>query len=163
MTVEFMNADAGEVTDSITLRNSLRLDNLCSFCYSRSNGTVLRSPSVTKDAAAADVAADCGFGYSSDDLDILAEERLAAEHPTWAAVLQDELPVEWMSWAAEELDPEVAARMAGHWSDRKGSVMPHPASGSMHRLEDPLESLFSLEDPDLGDIGEDTQLSTEYL
>ena len=145
MVVEFVKAADGAVTDTVTLRNSLRRDRHCSYCYSRSNGAVPRPPGMSSAGAAREVRADCGAGHGSGDLDALAQERLAAEHPEWATVLEDELPGEWMRWAAEELDPEIAERMSRQWEH---TSRPSDAPGGMYPGHDSLLALFSLEDPD---------------
>lgn len=129
MVVEFVNAEDGAVTDSISLHNSLRRDRHCSYCYSRSNGVVLQPPLARTAVAGQDVRAECGEGHGTGDLEALARERLAAEHPKWAALLDDEISVEQMLSAPEESENPMMATLQGilghfglAWDGEQGSV-----------------------------------------
>jgi hypothetical protein len=147
MTVEFVNAADGSVTDSVSLTNTLRRDRKCTFCYSRSGGAAIQP---FNDGPA--VPAACSSDPRSDpdsDLHALAAARLSRERPAWARVLQEDLPAEWMSWAAEELDPDVpqsrrAAGALGSLAGTLGSLAGLPSQGLLSSAAE----LFALEDPD---------------
>ena len=144
MVVEFVKAADGAVTDTVTLRNSLRRDRHCSYCYSRSNGTMPRTPGVSSAGAAREVQPDCAAGHGSGDLDALAQERLAAEHPEWAIVLEDELPHDWMIAGPEESDGFLKGslgRLLGRTGVAWDGIAAPAESGSS-------EELVLLEDPD---------------
>lgn len=145
MLVEFVNAENGEVTDSISLQNSLRRDGHCSFCYSRSNGNIVRTPAMHGAAVDKSILSECGVGHGTGDLDTLAQERLAVEHPVWAAVLDDELPIEWMTAGAEHSSTDSGLRrMQNLFSTILGRV---ELQGTDAPISD--RELVLMQDPDL--------------
>ena len=144
MVVEFVNAADGAVTDSVTLRNSLRRDGHCSYCYSRSNSATPRSPGAGGAASAGEVRPECGVGHGSGDLDALAQQRLDAEHPEWAAALGDELPTEWMVSDAEESHMFWEGSL-GHILGRMGTALDSSASQAD---KGSVQELVRIEDPD---------------
>lgn len=105
---EFVDAETGAALDSITLRNTLRKDRVCSFCYSRTGGA----------PPAGGMPGACAPSSDTSDLDALYAARQSAEGVEWRAprlrVVGDSDGVSggfWGDLAAqlaveEELDPE---------------------------------------------------------
>lgn len=113
LTVEFVEAKDGSVTDSVSLTNSLRRDGVCWYCYSRSRG-IVTGPA---DTAGELRRGSCGAEAGLDDLQWLQELRLARESPEWARALREDLSPQWMAEASHELDmqSDESADPEGAW------------------------------------------------